>query len=43
MIRLNFFIFRALQLNGDISELFASFSKISDPFMAGSCSALVKV
>lgn len=33
----------ALQLNGDISELFASFSKVSNPFMAGSCSALIKL
>lgn len=33
----------ALQLNGDIGELFASFAKVSNPFMAGSCSALIKV
>lgn len=38
-----FLSIRALQLNGDMSELFASFLKVSDPFMAGSCSALVKV
>ncbi|CAF0754477.1 unnamed protein product [Brachionus calyciflorus] len=35
--------FLALQLNGDMSELLASISKISDPFMAGSCSALIKL
>lgn len=34
---------RALQLNGDLSELMASLFKLSDPFIAGSCSALVKV
>ena len=30
-------------MNGDKDELLASIKKISDPFMAGSCSALVKV
>ena len=33
----------ALQLNGDMSELLAAINKVSDPFMAGSCSALIKV
>lgn len=33
----------ALQMNGDVSELFASLNQISDPFMAGSCSALIKL
>ena len=37
------FISRALQLNGDMSELLASLNGISNPFIAGSCSALVKV
>ncbi len=33
----------ALQLNGDMSDLLASFNQVSDPFSAGSCSALVKL
>lgn len=32
-----------LQMNGDVSELLASLNQVSDPFMAGSCSALIKV
>ena len=34
---------RALQLNGDMSEVLAAINKVSDPFIAGSCSALIKV
>lgn len=33
----------ALQLNGDMGELLAALTDTSDPFMAGSCSALIKV
>lgn len=33
----------ALQLNGDMSELLASLNGLSNPFIAGSCSALIKV
>lgn len=32
-----------LQLGGDAGEIFASFQKASNPFAAGSCSALIKV
>lgn len=30
-------------MNGDMGELLASIQKFVDPFMAGSCSALIKV
>lgn len=33
----------ALQLNGDMSELLASLNQESNPFIAGSCSALIKL
>lgn len=33
----------ALQLNGDMGELLASLSGVSNPFAAGSCSALIKL
>ena len=30
-------------MNGDMSEVLASLNKVSDPFIATKCSALVKV
>jgi hypothetical protein len=30
-------------MNGDMSEVIAAINKVSDPFIAGSCSALIKV